>query len=89
MTLKHRLRNLNFSLRDLSADLTLHGRKVAAASLCMPFGINEGSDLLHCLDNWNGPLYKSITPRCKIGKVILCLYHLEQLKFGFMKMSAF
>lgn len=66
-TLKHRQRHTNFSLMDLCADLNQHGRKVAAASVRIPFPLNSGSDLLECLDKWDGTLHQSITPRCSIG----------------------
>ncbi|KAI4466956.1 mitochondrial distribution regulator misato [Holotrichia oblita] len=67
ITLKYRLREGHYSLSDLCADLNLHNRKLAAASLCLPFSFNEGADLIECLDNWDGPLTQSITPRCTIG----------------------
>ncbi|XP_072393541.1 protein misato [Diabrotica undecimpunctata] len=67
VTLKHRLKNSPFTLKDLSADLTQSGRKFVAASVQMPFPIHEKSDLLDCLDKWQGPLYQSITPNCEIG----------------------
>lgn len=43
---------------------------MAAASVCLPFSINEDDSLLDCLDNWDGPLTKIITPNCNIG--LLC-----------------
>ncbi|KAI4466884.1 mitochondrial distribution regulator misato [Holotrichia oblita] len=67
ITLKYRLREGHYSLSDLCADLNLHNRKLAAASLCLLFRFNEGADLIECLDNWDGPLTQSITPRCTIG----------------------
>ncbi|XP_018334955.1 protein misato-like [Agrilus planipennis] len=66
-TLKHRLRSYNFSLNDLCADLSSFGRRAVASSLCLPFSFNKDATLLECLDNWDGPLSKSITPNCKIG----------------------
>ncbi|GJQ80833.1 hypothetical protein Trydic_g9419 [Trypoxylus dichotomus] len=66
-TLRYRLRTSYYTLNDLCADLNLHNRKLAAASLCLPFSFNEGADFIECLDNWNGPLSKSITPNCTIG----------------------
>ncbi|XP_057656516.1 protein misato isoform X1 [Diorhabda carinulata] len=67
ITLKHRVKNSSFTLRDLIADLTINERKASAASIQIPFHIEENSDLLECLDNWNGPLYQSITPSCNLG----------------------
>lgn len=66
-TLKYRLKNSNYTLQDLCADLSPHNRKLAAASLCLPFSFNEGGYFIECLDNWDGPLTKSITPSCEIG----------------------
>lgn len=54
-------------LSDLCADFTPHGKKMAAASVCLPFSINDGDCLLECLDNWDGPLTRTITPNCDIG----------------------
>ncbi|KAJ8925913.1 hypothetical protein NQ315_009765 [Exocentrus adspersus] len=73
-TLKHRLKSSSFSLVDLCADLSHNGRKAAAASLCMPFSFNVDANLLECLDNWEGPLTKSITPNCTIGSDRLMQY---------------
>ncbi|XP_050305955.1 protein misato [Anthonomus grandis grandis] len=67
VSLKYRQKTSNFSLIDLCADLTGCGRKAAAASVCIPFSLNSDSELIDCLDQWQGPLYKSITPRCDIG----------------------
>nr|XP_023030368.1 protein misato [Leptinotarsa decemlineata] len=66
-SMKYRLKSSGFALADLSADLNQGGRKVAAASLCLPFPLKEGGDLLECLDKWEGPLFQSITPNCTIG----------------------
>lgn len=66
-TLKHRLKATDFSLVDLCVDLSPHGRKAAAGSLCLPFSLNADADLIDCLDNWEGPLSQCITPRCSIG----------------------
>lgn len=40
---------------------------MAAGSVCLPFSVNESDYLLDCLDNWDGPLTKTITPSCRIG----------------------
>lgn len=34
----------------------------------MPFSLNSDAELIDCLDQWEGPLYRSITPKCTIGK---------------------
>lgn len=67
-TLRYRLKASSYTLNDLCSDLSPYGRKIAAASLCLPFSLNEGTYLLDCLDNWEGPLSQCITPRCSIGK---------------------
>ncbi|XP_066245946.1 protein misato [Euwallacea similis] len=66
-TLKYRLKASNMSLGDLSCDLTSNGRKAVVASLCLPFSFNADADFIECLDLWDGPLYKSLSPRCSIG----------------------
>lgn len=63
----------SYSLSDLCADLCVHGRKAAAASVCLPFSLNKDADLIDCLDKWEGPLYKSLTPSYEIGENILKL----------------
>lgn len=80
--MKYRLRDTNFSLMDLCSDLNRHNRKVAAASCLFPFPLSEESDLLECLDKWDGPLYQSITPRCSIGKYKLYMYTSNQMIFN-------
>lgn len=67
MTLMYRLKGNDLSLPDLCADLGANGRKVACAGLCLPFSLNSDADLIDCLDKWEGPLLKSITPQCSIG----------------------
>lgn len=66
-SLQYRLKGGGYSLSDLCRDLSPQGRKLAAASVCLPFSINEGDYLLDCLDNWDGPLTRTITPNCSIG----------------------
>lgn len=68
-TLKYRLKDTTYSLGDLCADLNQHNRKLAAASLCLPFSFNKDAYLIECLDNWDGPLTQSISPNCNIGKI--------------------
>ncbi|KAL1513144.1 hypothetical protein ABEB36_002599 [Hypothenemus hampei] len=67
ITLKYRLKNSHFNLPDICADLSAHGRQIAAGSLCFPFSFNEDASFIDCLDQWEGPLYTSITPRVSIG----------------------
>lgn len=67
ITLKYRLKSNTFSTMDLYADLTANGRKAVATSICLPFSFNCDAYLIDCLDQWEGPLYQSLTPRCTIG----------------------
>ncbi|KAK4884183.1 hypothetical protein RN001_000454 [Aquatica leii] len=66
-SLRYRMKTHSYTLKDLCADFTTNSRKVVAASVCLPFSINEDSDFISCLDKWEGPLTKSITPNCSIG----------------------
>lgn len=66
-SLKYRLNSSGYILQDLAADLTSYNRKACMGSVCLPFSINIDCDLLECLDNWEGPLTKSITPSCTLG----------------------
>nr|CAI5867837.1 unnamed protein product [Callosobruchus analis] len=68
LTMKHRLRSSgNFDLSDLTADLTLHGRKAVAASLRLPFAMRTDECLLDNLDRLQGPLTVTLTPNCDVG----------------------
>lgn len=70
ISLKYRLKSGNYKLKDLCKDLTHNNRKTAAASLCLPFSLNSDSDLIQCLDNWEGPLTRSITPNFTPGEYL-------------------
>ncbi|XP_044744875.1 protein misato [Coccinella septempunctata] len=67
ISLKYRLKSGNYKLKDLCKDLTNNNRMAAAASMSLPFSLNCDSDLVECLDNWEGPLTRSITPNCNLG----------------------
>lgn len=67
ISLKYRIKSSEFSLMDLCIDLTGNGRKAAAGSVCLPFSFNSDADFIDCLDQWDGPLHQSITPRSAIG----------------------
>ncbi|CAH2241496.1 protein misato [Pararge aegeria] len=55
------------TISDICADMTGYGRKMAAASLGMPFALNESEYLIDYLNTTTKPLYTSITPSCKIA----------------------
>lgn len=64
---KYRHKGSTYTMSDMCADMTGYGRKMAAASLGMPFAMNESEYLIEYLNNTTKPLYKSITPSCKIA----------------------
>lgn len=66
-TLPYRKKSSHFSLTDFCADLNNHGRKISAASLCLPFSMQENADLINVLDDWEGPLWQNLTPNCSLG----------------------
>jgi len=65
ITLRHRLRKNPCHLSDLVDPMSLLGRRVASASLALPLPIRTDSFLLDTLESWYGPLWTSLTPRCK------------------------
>lgn len=64
---KYRLKSNIYTLSDLCADMTGYGRKMAAASLGIPFAMNESQYLIEYLNETTRPIYSSITPSCKIA----------------------
>ncbi|RVE52476.1 hypothetical protein evm_002870 [Chilo suppressalis] len=64
---KYRQKNNFYSLSDVAADMTGYGRKMAAASLGIPFAFNESQYLIDHLNSVTKPIYSSITPSCKIA----------------------
>lgn len=64
---KYRHKSNTYTMSDICADMTGYGRKMAAASLGMPFAIGESEYLIEYLNNATKPLYKSLTPNCKIA----------------------
>lgn len=64
---KYRLKSNIFTLSDICADMTGYGRKMAAASLGIPFTFNESQYLIEHLNSTTKPIYSSITPSCKIA----------------------
>ncbi|KAI5645248.1 misato segment II tubulin-like domain-containing protein [Phthorimaea operculella] len=64
---KYRLKSNTHTLSDICADMTGYGRKMAAASLGMPFALHESNYLIEHLNDNTRPIYSSITPSCKIA----------------------
>lgn len=64
---KYRFKSNLFTMSDIGADMTGYGRRMAAASLSIPFALNESQYLIEYLNNMTKPIYTSITPSCKIG----------------------
>lgn len=46
--------------------MRLVGRTAVAASLSLPFPVRRSSTLLQTLEEWEGPLFHSITPQCNL-----------------------
>lgn len=63
-SLRYRLKTGSDRMSDMTDPMSRHGRRVACCSLGLPFGIQEGGNLLHTLETWEGPLWTSITPHC-------------------------
>ncbi|XP_050342835.1 protein misato [Nymphalis io] len=64
---KYRHKGNIHTMSDICADMTGYGRKMAAATLGIPFALNESEYLIDYLNKTTKPLYKSITPSCKIA----------------------
>lgn len=64
---KYRHKSNTFTLSDICTDMTGYGRKMAAASLGLPFAMNESQYLIEYLNTITKPLYTTITPSCKIA----------------------
>ncbi|KAM3962315.1 misato mitochondrial distribution and morphology regulator [Aphomia sociella] len=64
---KYRHTNNFYTMSDICADMTGYGRKMAAASLGIPFAFNESEYLIDYLNNTTKPILTSITPNCKIA----------------------
>lgn len=69
ISLRYRLRNAPsaYSLAGFCGDLNNYGRKLAAAAFALPFPMQQKQDLIDCLDQFEGPIFTSLTPNCSIG----------------------
>lgn len=66
LSMTYRLKNTSYTINDFCSFQNLNGRKISAASLGVPFGLKSGEDLIDCLDKYEGPLWQTLTPNCKI-----------------------
>lgn len=64
---KYRHKSNFYTLSDICADMTGYGRKMAAASLGMPFAFNESQYLIEHLNETTRPIFTAITPSCKLA----------------------
>lgn len=64
---KYRSKDNAYTLSDMCADMTGYGRKMAAASLGLPFSMKESQYLIEYLNETTKPIYSPITPSCKLA----------------------
>lgn len=64
---KYRHKSNLYTMSDICADMTGYGRKMAAASLGMPFAFNESKYLIEYLNETTRPIFTAITPSCKLA----------------------
>nr|XP_029707926.1 protein misato [Aedes albopictus] len=72
-SLRYRMKNPaegNY-LPSLCGDLSPYGRKMAAAGLALPFGMNNSEDLIDFLDSHEQQLHTQLTPNANLGKKYL------------------
>ncbi|KAF4528253.1 hypothetical protein B566_EDAN014143 [Ephemera danica] len=68
-TLRYRLRGGTAGgLTELAQELALGGRKAVAASLTLPFPMQDRSYLLDTLEQWDGPLWQSVSSCCDLSQ---------------------
>lgn len=64
---KYRHKSNSYTLSDICGDMTGYGRKMAAASLGMPFAFCESKYLIEHLNETTRPIFSTITPSCKLA----------------------
>ncbi|EFA05270.1 protein misato [Tribolium castaneum] len=67
LSLNYRLKSAKNTLIDVCSDFATNGRKVATASVCLPFPLKTNEDFIDCLNTWEGHLSQSVTPWCDIN----------------------
>lgn len=69
LTLGYRLQNSAIRLADVTSGLRVVGRAVSAASVTLPFPMTTDSSMLKTLEQWEGPLFNSISPYCDLDQI--------------------
>lgn len=64
---KYRHKSNTYTLSDICADMTGYGRKMAAASLGIPFAFSDSQYLIEYLNETTKPIFSTITPSCKLA----------------------
>ncbi|XP_065085455.1 protein misato [Ochlerotatus camptorhynchus] len=69
VSLRYRMKNpaTGNYLPSLCTDVTPYGRKMGAAGLAMPFGLNNTEDLIDFLDQNEQKLHTQLTPNVAVG----------------------
>lgn len=69
ITLRYRLKDAptTNTLAGFCSDLNNYGRKLAAAAISLPFGMEHKMDLIDYLDKLEGSMFTQLTPNCNIG----------------------
>jgi hypothetical protein len=65
-TLPYRMRH-GQGLSDLEHTLVFGGRKAVAASVSFPFPMDDRSNLLNTLEEWEGPLLQGMSACCELN----------------------
>ncbi|KDR19639.1 protein misato homolog 1 isoform X2 [Zootermopsis nevadensis] len=66
-TLRYRLKTgMRTSLSEMTDSLSRLGRRVAVASLGLPFAMEYDAYLLDTLEQWEGPLWQTLSPNCNL-----------------------
>lgn len=66
ITLRYRLKDCTH-LAGFCGDLSAYGRKLVGAGLTMPFRMDSRSDLIDCLDRFEGPMFTQLSPNTNCG----------------------
>lgn len=64
---KYRHKSNIYTISDICADMTGYGRKMAAASLGLPFALRDSQYLIEYLNETTKPIFSTITPSCKLA----------------------
>lgn len=53
-------------MSEMTNSLSVLGRRVAVASLGLPFAMGYNAYLLDTLEKWEGPLWQTLSPGCNL-----------------------